>query len=223
MASPTHPRTPIPTHPHTHHPTPTYTPPHTHTSHTPQNTAFWPKIHNSQKVILWIKKYRNDIFTSNQKFFYMSYVVWKTGVLTKNTIFFQYTDHNTLVVELPEIFMRCINTNRKRGEKFSRFRNVLKAFFFYQKCIFTQILECLTYMLLYHSDFGYRRSKLSRNDKKSLHTPQNHVLVKFIRFCYVRTERRPIAIPWNQWILYRCTCMRGLSFQVLRGVVTTPW
>ena len=31
-----------------------------------KNTAFWPKIRNSPYVCIWIKKYRNDEFKSNQ-------------------------------------------------------------------------------------------------------------------------------------------------------------
>ena len=42
---------------------------------------------NSQQVCIWLQKYRNDKFRSDQKlkqFFYIPYVVWKISILTKN-------------------------------------------------------------------------------------------------------------------------------------------
>ena len=46
-------------------------------------------MRSSQQVCIWINKDQNDKFRSitkiKSKFFYISYVAWKIGILTKTT------------------------------------------------------------------------------------------------------------------------------------------
>ena len=67
-----------------------------------KNTAFWHKMHNSQQVCRWIKKYRNDKFRSNQKRKQTLF----TKILKIQIFDLKYTDHNKYEVELPEILIR---------------------------------------------------------------------------------------------------------------------
>ena len=98
---------------------------------------------------------KNSEVTKNySKFFYIPYVVWKIGILTKNTenlhFDLKYTDNNNYVS--PEIVIRKLLSIRIEREKCVKASQHAKNMFLTKKCIFTQISERSTCTNLHHSD-----------------------------------------------------------------------
>ena len=144
-------------------------------------------MRNSQQLCIRIKKYRNDTFRSNQKLNSFTYLTLceKLALLPKilNTYFFdlKYTDynkHDKYVVESPEILIRKLLSIRIEREKYVKASKQVVNMFFEQnkKKYFLPKSQNTQHASF---GFGFRKSKISRNDKKILCIRPNHVLVEF--------------------------------------------
>ena len=108
-----------------------------------------------------IEVINSEVTKNKSKFFQIPYVVWKIGILTKNTenvhFWLKYTYNNKYVVESPEIIL-SLRIEREKYVKASP--HAKKHVSWPKNTFFTQISERSTCTHLHHSDWdsgGIRR------------------------------------------------------------------